>query len=30
VLREGDWRIAKKKIVLQNDYIPTMLDIYCV
>ena len=29
-LREGDWRIAKKKIVLQNDYIPTMLDIYCV
>jgi len=30
VLREGDWRIAKKKILLQNDYIPTMLDIYCV
>lgn len=30
VLCEGDWRIAKKKIVLQNDYIPTMLDIYCV
>jgi 3-phenylpropionate/cinnamic acid dioxygenase small subunit len=25
-----DWRIAKKRIVLQNDYIPTMLDIYCV
>jgi len=30
VLREGDWRIAKKKILLQNDYIPTMLDVYCV
>jgi 3-phenylpropionate/cinnamic acid dioxygenase small subunit len=30
VLRDGDWRIAKKKIVLQNDYIPTMLDVYCV
>ena len=29
-LREGDWRIAKKKILLQNDYIPTMLDVYCV
>ena len=30
VLRDGDWRIAKKKILLQNDYIPTMLDVYCV
>ncbi len=30
VLREGDWRISRKKILLQNDYIPTMLDIYCV
>ena len=30
VLREGDWRIARKKILLQNDYIPTMLDVYCV
>ena len=30
VLHEGDWRIAKKKILLQNDYIPTMLDVYCV
>lgn len=29
-LREGDWRIAKKKILLQNDAIPTMLDVYCV
>ena len=29
-LHEGDWRIAKKKILLQNDYIPTMLDVYCV
>jgi len=30
VLRGRDWRIAKKKILLQNDYIPTMLDVYCV
>lgn len=30
VLRDGGWRIAKKKILLQNDYIPTMLDVYCV
>lgn len=30
VLRGGDWRIARKKILLQNDYIPTMLDVYCV
>ena len=27
---EDQWLIARKKIVLQNDYIPTMLDIYCV
>lgn len=24
------WRIAKKKILLLNDYIPTMIDFYCV
>lgn len=30
VLKGGAWRIAKKKILLQNDQIPTMLDIYCV
>jgi 3-phenylpropionate/cinnamic acid dioxygenase small subunit len=30
VARESDWRITKKKILLQNDYIPTMLDVYCV
>jgi 3-phenylpropionate/cinnamic acid dioxygenase small subunit len=30
VREDGDWRIGKKKIVLQNDYIPSMLDIYCV
>lgn len=30
VLREESWLIARKKIVLQNDYIPTMLDFYCV
>ena len=32
VLRQegGVWRIAKKKIVLMNDRIPTMLDFYCV
>lgn len=30
VLRGADWRIAKKKVLLLNDYIPTMLDVYCV
>jgi 3-phenylpropionate/cinnamic acid dioxygenase small subunit len=30
VLRGGNWLIAKKKILLQNDAIPTMLDVYCV
>ena len=30
VLRDDAWLIARKKIVLQNDYIPTMLDFYCV
>ena len=24
------WRIARKKIVLLNDQIPTMLDVYCI
>lgn len=26
----GQWMIARKKIVLMNDLIPTMLDFYCV
>lgn len=26
----GVWKIAKKKIVLMNDRIPTMVDFYCV
>ena len=30
VRRDGSWLIARKKIVLQNDYIPGMLDMYCV
>ena len=30
VTRGETWLIARKRIVLQNDYIPTMLDIYCV
>ena len=30
-LADGDaWRIAKKKILLLNDYIPTMIDFYCI
>jgi len=28
--QDESWLIARKKIVLQNDYIPTMLDFYCV
>jgi 3-phenylpropionate/cinnamic acid dioxygenase small subunit len=27
---DGNWRIASKKIVIQNDYLPTMVDIYCI
>ena len=30
LLKEGGWRIARKKTILQNDYIPTMLDVYCI
>jgi 3-phenylpropionate/cinnamic acid dioxygenase small subunit len=30
ILHGGELRIDKKKILLQNDYIPTMLDVYCV
>lgn len=26
----GRWRIARKKVVLMNDTIPTMLDFYCI
>lgn len=30
VLTDGDaWRIGRKKIILMNDYIPTMMDFYC-
>ena len=29
-LREGRWLIRRKKTVLHNDYIPTMLDFYCL
>ena len=27
---EGDWRIRRKKITLMNDYIPGMIDVFCV
>ncbi len=30
VVREDRWLISRKKTILQNDYIPTMLDIYCI
>ena len=30
VLKDGNWLIARKKTILQNDYIPTMLDVYCI
>ncbi len=26
----GAWRIKRKKIVLMNDYVPSMLDVFCV
>jgi 3-phenylpropionate/cinnamic acid dioxygenase small subunit len=29
--RKGkSWLIAKKKTILQNDYLPSMVDIYCI
>lgn len=28
--REGRWGIARKKVILMNDLIPTMIDVYCV
>ncbi len=28
VLQDGAWRIRRKKIVMLNDYMPTMLDFY--
>lgn len=30
VLEGRSWQIARKKTLLQNDYIPTMLDFYCI
>lgn len=27
---DGEWCIKKKRTVLQNDYIPSLLDIYCI
>jgi len=30
VLRDSRWVIQRKKVVLQNDFIPTMLDVYCI
>ena len=27
---DGHWRIMKKRVALQNDYIPSMLDVYCI
>jgi len=30
VARGWDWKIERKKVVLQNDVIPTMLDVYCI
>lgn len=29
-LRDGAWRIRRKKVVLANDYIPAMFDVYCL
>lgn len=27
---DAQWRISRKKVVLQNDYLPAMVDIYCL
>ena len=29
-LSAGSWLIARKKTVLQNDYLPSMVDVYCI
>ena len=29
-LEERAWKIARKKTIVQNDYLPSMVDIYCV
>ena len=29
-LEEKAWKIARKKTIVQNDYLPSMVDIYCV
>lgn len=28
--QQDRWLIAKKKVVVQNDYLPSMLDVYCI
>jgi benzoate/toluate 1,2-dioxygenase subunit beta len=30
VRSEGEWKIRAKKVLLQNDDIPGVLDVYCV
>jgi 3-phenylpropionate/cinnamic acid dioxygenase small subunit len=30
IRHDGRWLIGRKKVVLLNEYIPTMLDIYCL
>lgn len=30
VREAAGWRIARKKVLLANDYIPTMIDVYCL
>lgn len=27
---DGEWRIQRKKITLMNDFVPAMLDVFCV
>jgi 3-phenylpropionate/cinnamic acid dioxygenase small subunit len=30
VENDGQWQIGRRRTVLQNDYVPTMLDVYCL
>jgi 3-phenylpropionate/cinnamic acid dioxygenase small subunit len=30
VRSEAGWRIQRKKVVLMNDYVPAMIDVFCV
>lgn len=30
LIYQGDWRIKRKKVIVQNDYFPAVVDVYCL